>query len=196
MKHLLAGAMLAACAISGAGRADAQEMGHVFVEGGLGAIFDSDLDVGGTSQTAESDANAFVAIGMANVGGTPIDVRLEYATTDRSYENSFFAQLQSSSIMLNATYNIPAGPVDFYAGGGAGMIDVEFHGMPGFFNGVDGSESKFGWQVVGGARVKLFDWPLAAFGELRYQDAGDATIDGVNVEYNSTSAMGGLRWTF
>ena len=24
----------------------------------------------------------------------------------------------------------------------------------------------------------------------------EATIDGIDVEYNSTSAMGGLRWTF
>jgi hypothetical protein len=171
------------------------EMGDVFVELGVGQVFESDLDVDGAQQTVESDPNAFVAIGLADIGGLPVDVRLEYATTDRYYENSFFAQLQTSSVMVNATYDVSAGPVDFYAGGGLGLIDIEFHGMPGFFDGVDGSEGKFGWQVVGGARAKLFDWPLAVFGEVRRQDGGEASIDGIDVEYNSVSAMAGLRWT-
>jgi opacity protein-like surface antigen len=196
MKRLLAGATLAACAVGATERAEALDMGRVFVEGGLGQVFGSDLDVDGAAQAVEGDPNAFVAIGLANVGGAPVDVRLEYATTDRTYENSLFAQLQSSSVMLNATYIVPAGPVDLYAGCGLGMIEVEFHGMPSFFDGVEGGETKFGWQAVGGARAKLFDGPLAAFGELRYQDAGEAAIDGIDVEYNSVSAMVGLRWTF
>lgn len=196
MKQLLTGAALAACAIAGAGRAEAMDMGHVFIEAGAGVVFDSNVDVDGTSQTAETDANAFVAIGLAHVGGGPFDIWLDYATTDRAYENSFFAQLQSSSVMLNAAYNIPAGPAELYVGGGLGIVEVDFHGMPGFFNGVDGSDSQFGWQIVGGARVPLFNGPISAFGEFRYQAASDATIDGVDVEYNAASAMAGLRWTF
>ena len=70
----------------------------------------------GTSQTAEADANAFLAVGVADLGGV-VDLRLEYATTDRTYENSFFAQLQSSSLMLNASADFAhLGPVDLYAG--------------------------------------------------------------------------------
>ncbi|WP_395646417.1 outer membrane protein [Terricaulis sp.] len=196
MKKLVSGVAFAACAMAMASRADALELGKVFVEAGVGPVFSSDVDVDGAAETAESSANAFVAIGLSNVGGGPVDVRLEYATSDRDYENSLFAQLQSSSVMLNATYNIPAGPMTLYAGGGLGVIEVEFHGMPGFFDGVDGSDAKVVWQLVGGARMPLFSGPLALFAEGRYQDAGTASIDGVDVEYNSFSAMAGLRWTF
>jgi opacity protein-like surface antigen len=193
VKHLVLGAAVAACAAGAAAPARAMDM---FVEGAFGAVFASDVDVDGTSQTAEADANAFLAIGVADLGGV-VDLRLEYATTDRTYENSFFAQLQSSSLMLNASADFAhLGPVDLYAGGGLGVVDVEFHGMPGFFAGVDGSETVFGWQIVGGARAQLFSSPFSAFGELRYQAAADAVIDGVELEYNSTSLMAGLRWSF
>jgi opacity protein-like surface antigen len=193
MKRLVLGAAVAACAAGTAGHARAMD---VFVEAGLGPVFESDVDVGGTAQTAEADANAFLAVGVADVGGM-LDIRLEYATTDRTYENALFAQLQSSSLMLNATADFAhMGPVDLYAGGGLGVVDVAFHGQPFFFDGVDGSEIVFGWQLVGGARARLFNSPFAAFGEFRYQSAADATIDGVDVEYNSTSLMVGLRWTF
>lgn len=193
MKHLVLGAAVAACATGAAAPARAMDM---FVEGAFGAVFDSDVDVAGTSQTAEADANAFIALGAADVGGV-VDIRLEYATTDRTYENSLFAQLQSSSLMLNASADFArVGPVDLYAGGGLGVVDVEFHGAPFFFDGVDGSETVFGWQLVGGARAQMFSSPFSAFGELRYQAAADATVDGVDVEYNSASFMAGVRWTF
>ena len=193
MKHLVLGAAVAACAASVAAPARAMDM---FVEGALGAVFASDVDVAGTSQTAEADANAFIALGVADVGGV-VDIRLEYATTDRTYEDSLFAQLQSSSLMLNASADFAhLGPVDLYAGGGLGVVDVEFHGMPFFFDGVEGSETVVGWQLVGGARAQMFSSPFSIFGEFRYQDAADATIDGVDIEYNSTSFMGGVRWTF
>jgi hypothetical protein len=191
MKRLFAGAAIAACVLGMSGRAEAMD---VFVEGGLGAAFGSDVDVDGTSQSTDGGPAAFVAIGLADVVGT-LDVRLEYMTTDREYDVSF-AQLQSSAIMLNATLDAPVGPFELYGGGGLGMIEVEFHGMPGFFNTVQGGESVFGWQVVGGARMRILESPFSAFVEGRYQAASDATIDGVDVEYNSMSAMGGVRWTF
>jgi opacity protein-like surface antigen len=192
MKRLLAGAAIAVCALGMTSRAEAME---VFVEGALGAALDSDVDVDGGSETAQGGPAGFVAIGLADVIGN-VDVRLEYMTTDRDYENSFFAQQQTSAIMLNATVDAPVGPFELYGGGGVGIIEVEFHGMPGFYSGVDGGESVFGWQIVGGARIPILSTPFSAFAEGRYQAASDATIDGIDVEYNSLSVVGGVRWTF
>ncbi|MGH6951881.1 MAG: outer membrane protein [Vitreimonas sp.] len=193
MKRLVLRGAVAACAAAMTAPAQAMDM---FVEGGLGPVFESDLDVSGASQTAEADANAFLAIGVADVGGL-VDIRLEYATTDRSYENSLFAQLQTSSLMLNASVDFAErGPVNLYAGGGLGAVDVAFHGVPFFFDGVDGSETVFGWQLVGGVRARILSSPFSAFGELRYQAAADATVDGVDIEYNSASFMAGVRWRF
>ena len=58
------------------------------------------------------------------------------------------------------------------------------------------SDTVFGWQVIGGGRVRLFNGPIRLFLEYRYQSAQDAKIDGHTVEYNSSSFSLGARWTF
>ena len=64
MKRLVLGAAVAACAAGAAGHARAMD---VFVEAGLGPVFESDVDVGGTAQTAEADASIVNATASPDV---------------------------------------------------------------------------------------------------------------------------------
>ena len=88
---------------------------------------------------------------------------------------------------------------DAYVGAGAGIVNVDVQhtdpSLPASDN-YSGSAKVFGWQLIGGARVRLFDWPLRVFLEYRYQSAQDARIEGHTVEYNSSMFMLGGRWTF
>ena len=106
----------------------------------------------------------------------------------------------SSSTMLSALYHFPVGQRwDAYAGAGAGIVKVDVEHKDISFpasNNYSGSDTVFGWQLIGGARVKLFNGPIRLLLEYRYQSAQDAKVDGHTVEYNSSSFTVGARWTF
>jgi len=193
MKELLAGAAVAACALGAAGRAEAMD---VFVEGALGEVFASDVDVAGAVQTAESDPNAFVAVGLADSGGV-VDLRLEYATTHRSCEK---LAVRAAAVLEHHDQRHrrfrPSRPPSISMPA-AGWASSTWHSTARRSSSAASTAARpFGWQAVGGARVRLFNSPFSAFGWLRYQGAGDAEIDGVEVEYDSASLMAGVRWTF
>jgi hypothetical protein len=56
---------------------------------------------------------------------------------------------------------------------------------------VGGGGTVVGWQTFGGARVKLFDWPLRAFAEYRYQATGRPAL-----EFPGDKPAGQERWPF
>jgi opacity protein-like surface antigen len=170
-----------------------------YVELSVGVATGSDLAFDGVNVSLDSGPAASLGFGFANFIG-PVDLRLDYMTTDRdtcSVLTCIFGNrgVTSSSTMLSTLYNFPLGEGrwDAYAGAGAGMVkvDVEDTGL-----GVSGSDNVFGWQLIGGARVRLWDGPIRVLVEYRYQSSQDAKVDGHTVEYNSSSFTVGARWTF
>lgn len=196
MKKWLWIAAAAACAPALAAPPD---FSHPYVELSLGVATGSDLAFDGNKVPLDSGPAAVLGFGFANVIG-PLDLRLDYATTDRDTCSVFTCVfgnegITSSSTMLSALYNFPLGEGrwEAYAGAGAGIVkvDVENTGL-----GLSDSDNVLGWQLVGGVRVKLFDGTIRLLLEYRYQSSQDARVGGHTVEYNSNNFTVGARWTF
>jgi opacity protein-like surface antigen len=169
-----------------------------YVELSLGVAAGSDLAFDGVNASLDSGPAASIGFGFANFIG-PVDLRLDYMTTDRDTCFLFCVfgnqGVTSGSTMLSALYNFPLGEGRWhaYAGAGAGVVKVDVENTgPGF----SGSDNVFGWQLIGGVRVRLFDGPIRLLVEYRYQSSQDAHFDGHTVEYNSSSFTFGARWTF
>jgi len=191
----------AACALCGSAWA-APNFSDPFVELSVGVAAGSNLAFDGVKASVESGPAGSLAFGFANFLG-PVDLRLDYSTTDRDtcFPACFFGtqSVTSSATMLSALYNMTRDRWEAYVGAGAGMVKVDVeHTDPSFFagNNYSGSDTVFGWQLIGGARVRLFNGPIRLFFEYRYQSAQDAKIDGHTVEYNSSSFSLGARSAF
>jgi opacity protein-like surface antigen len=193
-------AVALACALCESAWAGPVSFSHPFVELGVGVAPGSSLAFDGAKTSMDSGPAGSIGFGFANFIG-PVDLRLDYTTTDRDAGLFSNQDVQSGSLMLSALYNIPFSEDRFeaYVGAGAGMVKVDVdHSDPSFpaANTYSGSDSVFGWQLIGGARVKLFNGPFRLFLEYRYQSAQDAKVQGHTVEYNSSMLMAGARWTF
>jgi len=194
-----------ACALCESAWAAPVSFSHPYVELGVGVAPGSSLAFDGVKASLDSGPAGSIGFGFANFIG-PVDLRLDYTTTDRDtcvVLTCIFGNqgVTSSSTMLSALYNIPITQdrFDAYVGAGAGMVKVDVeHRDPSFSagNNYSGSDNVFGWQLIGGARVKLFTWPVRLVVEYRYQSAQDAKVDGHTVEYNSSIFTVGARWTF
>ena len=189
-----------ACALCEPAWAAPVSFSHPFVELGVGVAPGSSLAFDGVKASLDSGPAGSIGVGFANFIG-PVDLRLDYATTDRTTGLFSNQGVTSGSTMLSALYNLPFSEDRFeaYAGAGAGMVKVDVdHSDPSFpaGNNYSGSDNVFGWQLIGGARVKLFNGPFRLFAEYRYQSAQDAKVQGHTVEYNSSLLMVGARWTF
>jgi opacity protein-like surface antigen len=83
-----------------------------------------------------------------------------YYGGDYSYTGAVDGDLTANSLMANAWYNFPsAGNFSFYAGGGAGIADVQSDvGVDFTYYYADGFEdqdgTQFAWQVGGGVQLK------------------------------------------
>jgi len=192
----------AACALCGPAWAASVNFSEPFVELSVGVAAGSNLAFDGVKASVESGPAGSLAVGFANFLG-PVDLRLDYSTTDRDtcFPACFFGTqgVTSSATMLSALYNMTKDRWEGYVGAGAGIVKVDVeHTDPSFSaaNDYSGSDTVFGWQVIGGGRVRLFNGPIRLFLEYRYQSAQDAKIDGHTVEYNSSSFSLGARWTF
>jgi opacity protein-like surface antigen len=175
-----------------------------YVELSIGVAAGSDLAFDGVEASLDSGPAASFGFGFANFIG-PVDLRLDYATTDRDTCFLFCILgnqgVTSGSTMLSALYNFPLGEGrwETYVGAGVGIVKVDVeHTDPGFSpsDNYSGSDNVFGGQVIGGARVRLANGPIRLLLEYRYQRSRDARIDGHTVEYNSSSFTFGARWTF
>ena len=198
-------AVAAACALCESAWAAPVSFSYPYVELSVGVAPGSSLAFDGVKASLDSGPAGSIGVGFANFIG-PVDLRLDYATTDRDTCVVLTCLvgdqgITSSSTMLSALYNIPITQdrFDAYAGAGAGMVKVDVQhtdpSLPASDN-YSGSDNVFGWQFVGGARMRLFDWPLRLFLEYRYQSAQNAKVQGHTVEYNSSSFSLGARWTF
>ena len=201
MKRNLLIAVAAAFALCEMARAAPVNFSDPYVELSIGVATGSDLAFDGVNVSLDSGPAATLGFGFAKFIG-PVDLRVDYTTTDRdtcSTLDCIFGNqgVTSSSTMLSALYNFPLGEGrwDAYAGAGAGMVKVDVEHTGSGFN-YSGSDNVFGWQLVGGARVRLFNGPIRLFLEYRYQSSQDAKVDGHTVEYNSSSFALGARWTF
>ena len=170
-----------------------------YIELSIGVATGSNLAFDGVGVSVDSGPAASFGFGFARFIG-PVDLRLDYATTDRDTCSVFTCVfgnqgITSGSTMLSALYNLPLGEGrwEAYAGAGAGVVKVDVENT---VSGPSGSDSVFGWQLIGGARVRLFDGPIRVLVEYRYQSSQDAHFDGHTVEYNSSSFTAGVRWTF
>lgn len=194
-----------ACALCESAWAGPVSFSHPYVELGVGVAPGSSLAFDGVKASLDSGPAGSIGLGFANFIG-PVDLRLDYATTDRDtcvVLTCIFGNqnVTSSSTMLSALYNMPFAEDRFeaYVGAGAGMVKVEVeHTDPSLpaGNNYSGSDNVFGWQLIGGARVKLFNGPFRLLLEYRYQSAQDAKVQGHTVEYNGSMLMAGARWTF
>lgn len=198
MKRCLLVTAMAVCALCKSAWAAPVNFSDPYVELSIGVATGSDLAFDGVNVSLDWGPAASVGFGFANLIG-PVDLRLDYTTTDRDACFLFCASgnqgVTSGSIMLSALYNVPVvqGRWDAYVGAGAGLVKVDVENTgPGF----SGSDNVFGWQLVGGTRVRLFNGPIRLLVEYRYQSAQDARVDGHTVEYNSNSFTAGVRWTF
>lgn len=205
MKKQLLIAVAAACALCESAWAAPVDFSQPYAELAAGVAAGSNLAFDGVKASLDSGPAGSIAFGFANFLG-PVDLRLDYTTTDRDtcfvFTCIFGNQgVTSGSTMLSALYNIPItqNRWDAYVGAGAGIVKVDVeHRDPSFpaSDNYSGSDNVFGWQLIGGARVKLFNGPIRLFLEYRYQSAQDAKVDGHSVEYNSSSFTAGARWTF
>ena len=194
-----------ACALCESAWAAPVSFSHPYVELSVGVAPGSSVAFDGAKASLDSGLAGSLGVGFANFIG-PVDLRLDYTTTDRDtcvVLTCIFGNqgVTSSSTMLSALYNIPITQdrFDAYVGAGAGIVKVDVeHRDPSFSagNNYSGSDNVFGWQLIGGARVKLFTWPVRLVVEYRYQSAQDAKVDGHTVEYNSSIFTVGARWTF
>ena len=198
MKRCLLFTVAAACALCKPAWAAPVNFSDPYVELSMGVATGSDLAFDGVNASLEWGPAASIGFGFARFIG-PVDLRLDYTKTDRDTCFLFCVfgnqGVTSGSVMLSALYNIPVseGRWDAYVGAGAGMVKVDVQNTgPGF----SGSDNVFGWQLIGGTRVRLFDWPIRLLVEYRYQSSQDAHVDGHTVEYNSNSFTAGVRWTF
>ena len=199
MKKSLLITVVAACALCESAWAAPVNFSDPYVELGIGVATGSDVAFDGVNVSLDSGPAASLGFGFSRFIG-PVDVRLDYMTTDRDtcflLDCAFGNQgVTSSSTMLSALYNFPLGEGrwEAYAGAGAGMVKVDVENT---VTGYSGSDNVFGWQLIGGGRVRLFKGPIRLFLEYRYQSAQDAKIDGHTIEYNSSSFTIGARWTF
>mgnify|MGYP002626041197 CR=1 FL=1 len=167
----------------------------LYVEGAIGHTFGNEQKYNSIDFDVDDAVSYGGAVGWNDLLG-PFDVELDIYRTERGYDG-FSTDLISLSVMANLIYDLPVhlGPVGFYAGAGLGTINVEYDGGASFPAFSD-DEWVFGWQALAGARTDFGDSGWSAFGEWRYQDAEDATLAGLEVEYSSHTLLGGVRYTF
>lgn len=199
MKRSLLIAVAAAFALCESARAAPVSFSDPYVELSLGVATGSDLAFDGASVSVDSGPAASLGFGFAKFIG-PVDVRLDYATTDRDTCSVFTCVfgnqgVTSGSTMLSALYNFPLGEGrwEAYAGAGAGIVKVDVENT---VSGPSGSDNVFGWQLIGGVRVRLWDGSIRLLVEYRYQSSQDARVNGSTVEYNSNNFTAGVRWMF
>jgi opacity protein-like surface antigen len=172
---------------------------------------DGELTVDGVSSGEvefDDGFGASVAIGF-DLPALPISIEAEYTWRDAETETlnvtglgfpvSFDADLGSHAFMLNGILNLKLGetPFGLYAGGGVGYVltTVDLAAVAGLP--VDGDEEDFtfAYQLRGGVTLDLTD-NIILFGGVRWFDATEPDIDGVEVELQSLDFELGLRLYF
>lgn len=183
---ILAGAAVLALALP----ASAQNYGEIYG----GGVFDRSENYGGTSFDLDSGTAFGFGIYTSGVLGPGTELGVDVMRTDSDY-TGFNTSLESLSAMLVARWSTPlAAGTTFYVGAGLGAIEVTYDGgavSPAF----TGDDTVAGGQISLGLRYAVGAGQI--FTELKHQEAfDDASIQGVDVGYSSTSVIAGFRFAF
>jgi opacity protein-like surface antigen len=185
MRKLLSAAGLAALAfgLSG-GAAQAQDF---YLEGSVGATFAGELEWNGDDYETDTGWNAAVAAGMGFGGNWEGEVELSYDRVE--YSCCTPNNTREYRLMANVLYNIDAGGVTPYFGGGLGVAWVTYEASGAY----EDDATVAAYQLIGGVRVPLGD-NFSLFGEYRWQDTfenAEGDID--NWEHSGHNLAVGAR---
>ena len=182
----LAGAAVLALTLPAA----AQNFGEIYG----GAVFDRSENYGGTSFDLDSGTAFGFGVYATGVLGPGTEVGVDAMRTDSDY-TGFSTSLESLSAMLVARWRTQLAPgTTLYFGAGLGAIKVSYDGGA-TSPALTGDDTVAGGQISAGLRYAVGAGQI--FTELKYQEAfDDATIQGVDVGYSSTSLIAGFRFAF
>lgn len=166
---------------------------EVYIGSTLGG---QDLNYGPTLPSSPNHRNmdAGIALGAGWQFGTPVSgltVGPDLMWTRQDY-GPVNADLESLSLMLHGRYSYNLSPaLSVYGGLGAGFIRLEYEEPSSSF--LNGDDTITGFQAEMGAAYQLSNFTV--FSAIKYQEGFDeGSIQTESVEYNSTSAIIGLRF--
>ena len=174
---------------------------YVGAAGGVSIVHDGDISVAGIgTATAEYDTGYGFNV-SAGYNFEPIRAEFEfgYKNADMDKISGPGASVSVSdtditvmSYMVNAFYDIKTGsPFTPYIGAGIGLLNGELESQ-----GQNEDDTTFGYQLIVGAAYNVTK-NLAIDLSYRFQSApSDFSENGVDVEYNSSNIMAGLRYNF
>jgi opacity protein-like surface antigen len=189
MKKIALAVVLGALAAAPVAQADIVDFAQV----SAGVTMSPDLEYNNTLFEMDSGVNVGGEFGweLSTVADGNFSVGLDLFYTSQDY-TGYLSSLESFSVMANATYICDYfTSVRPFVGLGVGMINVSYDGdtqFPAF----SGSDMAFGFQGQLGFHIPI-DPNLDLTVGYRYQSAGDATIQGIDVEYRSHNASVGIR---
>ena len=182
-RYLPAAAWVAALLAAGAASA-----AEPYVEIFGGAVFQPDLEWGGSDYELDTGWNAGATVGWFVTPSVALEAEVMHTTaTYTGYDND----LESTSLMLNAVYHSqPSGRLQPYLGAGVGAVEVVYDNVA-----YEASDTVLGWQLMGGVLIPVGE-RVSLFAEYRYQGAEEASDAGLDWEYMSHNVSGGLRFRF
>lgn len=185
MKKLALAAILGALAAAPAAQADIVDFAQV----SAGVSMAPDLEYNAVPFAMENGINVGGEVGWGVYPNVTVGLDLFFTSQDYT---GYLSSLESFSVMVNGTYICDYfTSVRPYVGVGAGLINVSYDGdtqFPAF----SGSDMVFGYQGSVGLLIPI-STNLDVNVGYRYQGGGDATIQGIDVEYQSHNASIGLR---
>lgn len=170
--------------------ASAQNYGEIYG----GGVFERSENYG----TGDFDLDTGTAVGFgvyaSGILGPGIEIGLDVMHTESDYIG-FNTSLESNSALLVARWSTPlSAGTSFYTGAGLGAIRVRYDGSTSF-PAFTGDDTVSGGQLSIGLRYAV--GPGQIFTELKHQETfDDASIQGVDVGYSSSSLLAGYRFSF
>lgn len=178
------------------------------ISGEVGRAFDNGLRVGVEVSVTQNDVDTHRGVA---VGGTVIDavdaaVLTGSATPLGASVGQVVAdgrgEVTSTSLFANVYYDFnKGGRFQPYVGGGIGFSDVEVVYIPSGVPIVDDGETKFAYQVRGGAAFAVTE-KLDVFGEATYRATDDIETEvslfpaRLGIENRATQLTVGVRYRF
>lgn len=154
----------------------------IALSGEIGVKFDNGFRVGLEYAYTESDVNTHRGV---FAGDTVIDdLDVSVLTGDAELTGATVGQIvgdgqgsiNNNTIFLNAYYDFDLGSTfEPYVGGGIGLADVDVVYVPSGVGIVDDSESKFAYQLIAGANLKISE-KSSIFAQYSYRETSDVDV--------------------
>jgi len=205
--------LIAVCAVVGLlvfANSAANAQFYISVHGGANFMPDSDVDGSGVSGEGSLDPGFAVGgilgyrIGVQESLAIDVEGEFAYRRNDvdkfsaTGFADNTGGYTQSFAWMGNVWLNWLIGDSGFapYIGGGAGAVHVDINDARiGTVNVRRESDLQFGWQVGGGLGYQLDEHFVLSL-DYRFLVTDDINIQGFEVEYQSHSAMLGIKYLF